>query len=194
RRAALPHQPGQLHPARRPPAHGLLEGGWRRDRGADAAGVGGRPEPAGGRRGGRVRPKRPDPPGAGRGGPGAEARGSRRPRASVEPGPAGAPSRRPRPAADPLSEPESLQVHRLLGAGGGRPRPRQLGRDGSREEARLETSFGDGSPGRCRRAPAAARWSGRILSGLAVAFLLFDAAVKLLELPVAVEGTTRLGY
>src|SRR5262249_5173054 len=118
----------------------------------------------------------------------------RRPRASVEPGPAGAPSRRPRPAADPLSEPESLQVHRLLGAGGGRPRPRQLGRDGSREEARLETSFGDGSPGRCRRAPAAARWSGRILSGLAVAFLLFDAAVKLLELPVAVEGTTRLGY
>ena len=38
------------------------------------------------------------------------------------------------------------------------------------------------------------RWWGRILSGLAVVFLLFDAAVKLLELPVAVEATTQLGY
>ena len=35
---------------------------------------------------------------------------------------------------------------------------------------------------------------GRILSGLAVVFLLFDGTVKLLELPVAVEATVRLGY
>ncbi len=39
-----------------------------------------------------------------------------------------------------------------------------------------------------------ARWWGRILSGLAVIFLLFDATVKLLKLPAAVEATMRLGY
>jgi hypothetical protein len=39
-----------------------------------------------------------------------------------------------------------------------------------------------------------ALWTGRILSGLAVLFLLFDATVKLLELPMAVEATTQLGY
>jgi len=37
-------------------------------------------------------------------------------------------------------------------------------------------------------------WAGRILSGLAVAFLAFDAGMKLLMLPPAVEGTTQLGY
>src|SRR5262245_12251438 len=37
-------------------------------------------------------------------------------------------------------------------------------------------------------------WTGRTLNGLAVAFLLFDAGMKLLKLPVAVEGTTTLGY
>lgn len=39
-----------------------------------------------------------------------------------------------------------------------------------------------------------ARLAGRILSGLAVAFLSFDAAIKLLQLSVAVQGTTELGY
>lgn len=37
-------------------------------------------------------------------------------------------------------------------------------------------------------------WTGRILSGLAVAFLLFDATGKLLELAPVVESTTQLGY
>jgi hypothetical protein len=37
-------------------------------------------------------------------------------------------------------------------------------------------------------------WVGRILSGLAVLFLLFDATVKVLQLPVAVQGTKELGY
>ncbi len=44
-----------------------------------------------------------------------------------------------------------------------------------------------------RRAPTAL-WVGRILSGLAALFMLFDAAIKVLELPVAVQGTTQLGY
>src|SRR5436190_21855066 len=37
-------------------------------------------------------------------------------------------------------------------------------------------------------------WSGRALSALAVLFLLFDATIKLLQLPVAVEGTKKVGY
>lgn len=42
--------------------------------------------------------------------------------------------------------------------------------------------------------PKKALWAGRILSGLAVLFLLFDATVKVLQLPVAIEGTRQLGY
>jgi hypothetical protein len=38
------------------------------------------------------------------------------------------------------------------------------------------------------------RWGGRTLSTLAVLFLAFDATIKLLQLPVAVEGTAKLGY
>jgi hypothetical protein len=37
-------------------------------------------------------------------------------------------------------------------------------------------------------------WTGRVLSALVVLFLLFDASVKLLMLPAAVEGTKQLGY
>lgn len=36
--------------------------------------------------------------------------------------------------------------------------------------------------------------AGRILFGLAVLFLAFDAIVKVLALPMAVEGTAQLGY
>jgi hypothetical protein len=39
-----------------------------------------------------------------------------------------------------------------------------------------------------------ALWTGRILSGLVVLFMLFDALMKVLQLPVAVQGTTQLGY
>jgi hypothetical protein len=37
-------------------------------------------------------------------------------------------------------------------------------------------------------------WAGRVLSGLAVLFMMFDAGIKLLERPEAVQGTTQLGY
>src|SRR5437588_6361191 len=37
-------------------------------------------------------------------------------------------------------------------------------------------------------------WAGRILSGLAVLFLLFDAAIKILKMPFAVDATVQLGY
>lgn len=37
-------------------------------------------------------------------------------------------------------------------------------------------------------------WAGRVMSGLPVLFLLFDATIKVLRVSAAVEGTTQLGY
>jgi hypothetical protein len=37
-------------------------------------------------------------------------------------------------------------------------------------------------------------WTARILSGLAAAFLLFDAVMKLVKPPVVVKATVELGY
>ncbi|HEX8436350.1 DoxX family protein [Archangium sp.] len=57
-----------------------------------------------------------------------------------------------------------------------------------------------GTPPEIRTSDAAAPgskkalWGGRFLSGFAVLFMLFDAGMKLLELPVAVQGTSQLGY
>ena len=39
-----------------------------------------------------------------------------------------------------------------------------------------------------------ALWTGRVLSGIAVLFLLFDATGKLLQIPEALQGTVELGY
>ena len=41
---------------------------------------------------------------------------------------------------------------------------------------------------------SAGLWAGRIAGGLVVLFLLFDAAVKLLMLPLAAEANAQLGY
>lgn len=45
-----------------------------------------------------------------------------------------------------------------------------------------------GDPGKWRRR------TGRVLSGLAVLFLAFDSAGKLLQVPPVIEGTLQLGY
>jgi hypothetical protein len=37
-------------------------------------------------------------------------------------------------------------------------------------------------------------WTGRALSGLAVAFLIFDSAGKLLQVQPVIDGTRQLGY
>ena len=37
-------------------------------------------------------------------------------------------------------------------------------------------------------------WAGRFISGFAVLFLLFDAIIKVLRHPMAVETTVQLGY
>jgi hypothetical protein len=42
--------------------------------------------------------------------------------------------------------------------------------------------------------PKAKLWAGRIMSTLAVLFLLFDSVIKVMKLAPAVEGTTELGY
>jgi hypothetical protein len=40
----------------------------------------------------------------------------------------------------------------------------------------------------------AALWTGRVLSALVVLFLLFDAAIKLIPLPIVAETMQQLGY
>jgi hypothetical protein len=39
-----------------------------------------------------------------------------------------------------------------------------------------------------------ALWSGRVLSGLVIVFLLFDGAIKLVPWPVVTETMDRIGY
>jgi hypothetical protein len=43
-------------------------------------------------------------------------------------------------------------------------------------------------------ASKARRWTSRVLSGLAVAFLVFDAAMKLVKIPPVVEAMARMGF
>jgi len=38
------------------------------------------------------------------------------------------------------------------------------------------------------------RWAGRVVSGLAILFLTFDAAIKFVASPEAVAGTAQLGW
>jgi uncharacterized membrane protein len=37
-------------------------------------------------------------------------------------------------------------------------------------------------------------WTGRIISGIAVLFLIFDGAIKLMEIAPVVQGARELGY
>jgi hypothetical protein len=39
-----------------------------------------------------------------------------------------------------------------------------------------------------------ARWTGRVLSGLVIVFLLFDGAIKLVPWPAVTETMDRMGY
>ena len=39
-----------------------------------------------------------------------------------------------------------------------------------------------------------ARWTGRVLSGIVIAFLLFDGAIKLVPLPIVTETMDKMGY
>jgi len=44
------------------------------------------------------------------------------------------------------------------------------------------------------RTPSGSLWTGRVLTGLVVAFLLLDASVKLVPIAPAVEATIELGF
>ncbi|MCY1081626.1 DoxX family protein [Archangium lansingense] len=57
-----------------------------------------------------------------------------------------------------------------------------------------ETRGAPNAAGLSSRPSNKALWTGRILSGLAVLFLLFDATIKVLAHPEAVQTTAQLGY
>ena len=44
------------------------------------------------------------------------------------------------------------------------------------------------------RATTAARWSGRVLTGIPVAFMLFDASIKFAHIPEVAEASLKLGW
>jgi hypothetical protein len=50
------------------------------------------------------------------------------------------------------------------------------------------------SPASAARPGRKALWTGRICAGLAVAFLLFDAILKIARVPEAMENTAQLGW
>lgn len=62
----------------------------------------------------------------------------------------------------------------------------------------MQTSASDNPFGNTKAASQVrsrrALWSGRIVGGLAVAFLIFDSVGKLLEVQPVIEGTKQLGY
>jgi hypothetical protein len=37
-------------------------------------------------------------------------------------------------------------------------------------------------------------WAGRVISGVAVLFLVFDSVIKLMQVPAVVQGASELGY
>ena len=55
-------------------------------------------------------------------------------------------------------------------------------------------AFAANREGAGRSTSRAFGWTGRLLTGIAVLFLAFDAGMKVLALPAAVNGTTQLGY
>jgi hypothetical protein len=61
-------------------------------------------------------------------------------------------------------------------------------------EATMTAVSLDAPAGTAARPSNRARWTGRVLSGIAVAFLVFDMGIKLSGAKEAVEGTTQLGW
>ena len=44
------------------------------------------------------------------------------------------------------------------------------------------------------RASTKLLWTGRVMSGLVIVFLLMDSVIKVMRVPAAVQGTGQLGY
>ena len=60
--------------------------------------------------------------------------------------------------------------------------------------AALDRSLPSSEPVSARSASRRGVWAGRILSGIAVLFLAMDAAVKVIPIPAALEGSSNLGW
>jgi len=58
----------------------------------------------------------------------------------------------------------------------------------------LRSASAAASPPSAARTSAVSLWAGRILTGIAVAFLTFDVAMKFIPNKMALEGTLALGY
>ena len=56
------------------------------------------------------------------------------------------------------------------------------------------TIFTESTPSRDLDISKPARWTGRVLSGLVIVFLLFDGAIKLVPWPIVTETMDRMGY
>jgi hypothetical protein len=56
------------------------------------------------------------------------------------------------------------------------------------------TIFQDTASGSNAHISKAARWTGRVLSGMVILFLLFDGAMKLLPLQVVTETMDKMGW
>jgi len=59
----------------------------------------------------------------------------------------------------------------------------------SRRQEKIMTAITETIP-----ASKPARWTGRILSGLVIVFLIFDGAIKLVPWPIVTETMDRMGY
>jgi hypothetical protein len=59
------------------------------------------------------------------------------------------------------------------------------------QETMMEATFDSPS---FARGSTAARWSGRVLTGIPVAFMLFDAAIKFSHVPEVAEASLLLGW
>jgi DoxX-like protein len=69
---------------------------------------------------------------------------------------------------------------------------RHMGKASSAPTERAMTIFAETAPG--PTISNAARWAGRVLSGVVVLFLLFDGAIKLLPLQVVTETMDKMGW
>jgi hypothetical protein len=67
-----------------------------------------------------------------------------------------------------------------------------MGRTTSALTEQAMTIFAETAPG--SNISSAARWSGRVLSGLVIVFLLFDGAIKLVPWPIVTETMDKMGY
>jgi hypothetical protein len=56
------------------------------------------------------------------------------------------------------------------------------------------TIFTESTASRDAGISSLSRWTGRVLSGLVIVFLLFDGAIKLVPWPVVTETMDKMGY